>query len=122
MEQRQHTRVETDRPILLIGQNGQAQGQLVNLSRGGVGVLTPRGAREGTELKLEFEIPAFGVFTPLSLFGKVMHRHNASDQIYLGIVFDHPTTEEIEAIDDFIAYKERLKEMGKRRHSVAQSF
>lgn len=115
IENRVNTRVPTDRPIVLIGRNGQTNAQMVNLSIAGVGVLSQRGAKEGTELKLEFEIPAFGEFTPLSLVGKVAHRHNASNQIYLGIVFEQPSAKDIAAIEDFIAYKERLKALGKHK-------
>lgn len=115
IENRVNARVPTDRPILLIGRNGQSHAKMVNLSIAGVGVLSERGAKEGTELKLEFEIPAFGEFTPMKLVGKVAHRHNASNQIYLGIVFDHPSAQDIAAIEDFIAYKERLKQLGKHK-------
>jgi hypothetical protein len=111
------THVQTDRPITLHGRNGHAHGHLVDLSTKGIGVLSDRGAKEGTELQAEFEIPALGRFVTLRPVGKVIHRHNSGDYIYLTIRFDGLSDEEKEAIEDFIDFKTRLSQLGKSKLS-----
>ncbi|BCN92647.1 hypothetical protein THMIRHAM_04320 [Thiomicrorhabdus immobilis] len=108
---------KTDRKALLIGKNASAEATLVDLSLFEAGVITPRGAKEGTELKLEFEIPALGEFTTLSINTSVTHRHNTEDKIYLKLEFASLSHFEQEALEDFFAYKKRLIDMGKRHHS-----
>ncbi|MDG6774796.1 PilZ domain-containing protein [Thiomicrorhabdus sp. ZW0627] len=106
--------VKTDRKITLYGRNGQAQAQLVDLSPNWIGVLTARGARIGTELEVEFELPAFEHFMLLTMVGKVTHRHNAGDKIYLAIEFNNPSQSDQAAIEDYINYKHRLSTLGQR--------
>lgn len=106
--------VKTDRKITLFGRNGQADAQLVDLSTTWIGVLTARGARIGTELEVEFELPAFEHFVLLSMVGKVTHRHNAGEKIYLSIEFNNPAKSDQAAIEDFINYKHRLSTLGQR--------
>ncbi|WP_127470150.1 PilZ domain-containing protein [Thiomicrorhabdus aquaedulcis] len=108
------THVKTQRQIKLIGKNGTAMATLVSLSKHAVGVNSPRSAQIGTELELEFEIPAFQYFTTLNLLGVVTHRHNTEQGVYLTIEFDSPSVQVQKSIEDFIDYKTRLSEMGKR--------
>ena len=76
-------RVKTDRRVTLIGKNGQAKAQMVDISTDGAGVLTPRGAKVGTELELVFEIPTAEYFQTLKILGTVTHRHHAEQGITL---------------------------------------
>lgn len=107
---------KTDRKAVLIGKNATAEAILIDLSMHEAGVITPRGAKEGTELELEFEIPALGEFTVLRLTTKVIHRHNAEDDIYLKLQFTELSTYEESVLSDFLDYKQRLHEMGKKKH------
>ncbi|MDX1353240.1 MAG: PilZ domain-containing protein [Thiomicrorhabdus sp.] len=107
---------KTDRKAILIGKNGSVEAHLTDLSLKGAGVKTSRGAKEGTDLELEFEIPALGEFTTLCVKTVVTHRHNSEDDIYLKLRFTELTSFEESAINDFLEYKERLIQMGKRRH------
>jgi ABC-type polysaccharide/polyol phosphate transport system ATPase subunit len=106
--------VQTDRQITLMGKNGSANATLVKLSKHAVGVISPRGAQIGTELEVQFEIPAFEYFTSLSMFGTVTHRHNTQEGVYLTIEFQDASPQALDAIEDFLAYKTRLSEMSKR--------
>lgn len=107
-------RYKTERSALIIGKNAASKATLIDLSIHDAGVVTPRGAKEGTELELEFEIPALGEFTTLRLKTIVSHRHNAEDNIYLKLLFDQLTEFETNALSDFLDYKQRLHNMGKK--------
>jgi hypothetical protein len=65
---------------------------------------------------LEFEIPALGEFTTLTLETTVKHRHNTKDLIYLKLKLLNLTSFEYDAISDFLDYKQRLIDMGKKQH------
>lgn len=107
---------KTNRKALLIGKNASTEAILQDISITEAGVLTPRGAKPGTELELEFEIPALGEFTTLRLKTIVSHRHNIEDEIYLKLEFEELSDFDYEALSDFLAYKQRLIDMGRRRH------
>lgn len=109
---------KTERKALLIGKNATAEAILVDLSLHAAGVMTPRGAKKGTELKLEFEIPTQEKFTTLTLNTFVTDRHNAEDEIYLKLEFEPLNASDKNALKEFFAYKQRLIDMGKR-HSIA---
>ncbi|WP_040726210.1 PilZ domain-containing protein [Thiomicrorhabdus sp. Kp2] len=106
---------KTNRKALLIGKNGSVEAILTELSLKGAGVRASRGAKEGTELELEFEIPSLGEFTTLCVKTTVTHRHNSEDEIYLKLLFEELSHFEQAAIKDFLEYKERLIQMGKHR-------
>lgn len=116
MEEKLDSHVKTDRKVIVRGRNGQAEGQLVDLSPSGVGVIVNRGAREGTELEVEFELPALGYFRTFQLHGKVTHRHNSHDQVYLTIAFDKLNDEDLAGLEDFIEYKNRLSRLNKKTY------
>ncbi len=108
--------VKTDRKITLIGQNGQAEGQLVDLSLIEAGVLTKRGAREGTHLELVFEVPALKEFITLHINATVIHRHNSENAIYLKLSFLPLNESDSLALADFVDYKTRLLELGQHKY------
>jgi len=108
---------KTNRKAKLIGKNGSADVQLAELSIKEAGVRTLRGAKEGTELELEFEIPAFGEFTKLCVATTVTQRHHSEDNIFLKLQFIHLSDFEFSAINDFLEYKARLIKMGIHNHS-----
>ena len=105
---------QTERKALLIGKNAQVDAILKDISIKNAGVITPRGAREGTELELEFELPAMGEFITLSIATEVVHRHNVNDDIYLKLKFKPLSTSQHNAIQDFLNYKQRLRDLGKK--------
>ncbi|WP_321275925.1 PilZ domain-containing protein [Thiomicrorhabdus indica] len=109
-------RVKTDRRVTLIGKNGQAKAQMVDISTDGAGVLTPRGAKVGTELELVFEIPTAEYFQTLKILGTVTHRHHTEQGIYLELTFDDLSFQEERYIREFVDYKNRLHSMGKRSY------
>ncbi|WP_029406824.1 PilZ domain-containing protein [Thiomicrorhabdus sp. Milos-T2] len=106
---------KTERKALLIGKNATAEATLVDLSIHEAGVITPRGAKEGTELKLQFEIPTQEEFTTLTLNTIVTDRHNAEDKIYLKLEFEPLNSADKNALKQFFDYKQRLINMGKRQ-------
>ncbi len=108
--------VRTDRKITLIGKNGQAEGQLVDLSLTEAGVLTKRGAREGTDLELVFELPALEDFITLHINATVTHRHSSENEIYLKLSFAHLNEIEGLALADFVDYKIRLLKLGQHKY------
>jgi len=105
---------KTERKVILVGKNASVDAVLKDLSINEAGVLTPRGAREGTELELQLELPASGEFVNLAIDTIVTHRHNVEDDIYLKLAFTQLTTDQHQSISDFLAYKQRLIDMGKR--------
>lgn len=107
-------KVKTDRRVTLHGKSASAEGHLVDVSLRGIGVVSERGARIGTELDCVFELPAFSEFKTFDLQGVVTHRHNTGDEIYLHIAFDHLNDEDKSALQDFIDYKNRLSRASKR--------
>ena len=109
--------VRTDRKITLIGRNGQAEGQLVDLSLEQAGVISQRGAKEGTELELVFEIPALDTFVTLHIKATVSHRHNSENSIYLKLKFDNLSYDDNKALTDFLDYKNRLLKLGQQKYS-----
>ena len=109
---------KTNRKAKLIGKNGSVEAQLLELSIEEAGVRTPRGAKEGTELELEFEIPALGDFTTLCVKTVVTSRHNSEDEIYLKLAFVELSSFEQSVIQDFLDYKKRLIKMGKLHRSA----
>ncbi|WP_319380197.1 PilZ domain-containing protein [Thiomicrorhabdus sp.] len=106
--------IKTDRKALLIGKNGHAQGKLVELSANEAGIIATRGAQPGTELELVFEIPAHQRFVTLKVLTTVTHRHNTNHGTYLKLDFKNLSAENEAAIQDFLDYKNRLKELGKK--------
>ncbi len=108
------TSYKTERKVTLIAKNATVEAVLKDLSVHEAGVLTPRGAKEGTELELKMEIPAFGEFTELVINTTVTHRHNLDDEIYLKLSLTPSSDFERQAIEDFLKYKQRLIDMGKR--------
>ncbi|MBF6058312.1 MULTISPECIES: PilZ domain-containing protein [Thiomicrorhabdus] len=106
--------IKTDRKALLIGKNGHAQGKLIELSATEAGIIATRGAQPGTELELVFEIPAHQRFVTLKILSKVTYRHNTNHGTYLKLSFENISPENSDAIDDFLNYKKRLKEFGKK--------
>jgi len=107
---------KTHRKAILIGKNASIDAILQDISIAEAGITTPRGAKEGTELELEFEIPALGEFTTLKLQTVVTHRHNIEDELYLKLQFQNMSDYEYEVLSDFIAYKQRLIDMGKTHY------
>jgi len=108
---------KTNRKAKLIGKNGSVDVQLAELSIKEAGIRTLRGAKEGTELELEFEIPAFGEFTKLCIATVVTQRHYSEDNIFLRLQFSNLTDFEYSAINDFLEYKARLIKMGIHNHA-----
>lgn len=107
-------KVKTDRKVILHGGSTSAEAHLVDLSMTGIGVLSSRGAKVGTELDAEFELPALQHFITFKIHGKVTHRHNVGDEIYLHIEFANMTHDEQAGLQDFIDYKQRLSRSSKR--------
>jgi len=108
---------KTSRKAKLIGKNGSVDVELAELSNKDAGVRTLRGAKEGTELELEFEIPAFGEFTKLCIKTVVTQRHHSEGDIFLTLQFNPLSEFESSAINDFLEYKARLIKMGIYNHS-----
>ncbi|MDA3808240.1 MAG: PilZ domain-containing protein [Thiomicrorhabdus sp.] len=108
--------VKTNRKIILIGKNGQAEGQLVDLSLTEAGVLTKRGAQEGTDLELVFEVPALEDFITLHINATVIHRHNSENLIYLKLSFARLNEFDSLALADFVDYKTRLLQLGQNKY------
>jgi len=107
-------KVKTDRKVTLYGGTGSAEAHLVDLTIRGIGVMSTRGAKVGTELDAEFELPALEHFMTFKIHGKVTHRHMVGDEIYLHIEFMQITHEEKLGLQDFIDYKTRLSQASKR--------
>ena len=105
--------VKTDRKVILLGKSASTFARLVVVSVNGIGVVSPRGARVGSQLETRFELPAFSRFKAFNLFGTVTHRHNVGDDIYLYITFSKLNEQDQLAMQDFINYKNRLSEYSK---------
>lgn len=112
-------RIKTDRRVTLIGKNGEAKAQLVDISTDGAGVLSPRGARIGTELELVFEIPTAEYFQTLSIVATVSQRHYSEEGIYLDMTFQDVSAIQAQYLREFIDYKNRLLAMGKKSYGSA---
>lgn len=112
-------RVKTDRKVTLVGKNGQADGQLVDIAMDGAGIVSPRGAQIGTELELIFEIPTAEYFETLHILGTVIHRHHIEHGSYLDMSFKDLTPQESRFLREFLDYKQRLIAMGKREQHNA---
>jgi len=112
------TVVKTERVATLYGRNGKAHARMIQLSPKFAGVVSPRGAKIGTRLEIEFEIPAFGKVTVLRLPGIVTERHLTENGYHLTIQFEKIDNRSLSAIQDFIAYKERLHQAN-LRHTIS---
>lgn len=111
-----------DRKITLVGETVTVEGQLKEISLRSVGVESPVKARVGTRLKLVFEIPALGYFQTLSPYGIVTHLHNTNTNggaYYLGIEYEQLTVDEQVYLQDFMAYKQRLQDQGRKKYSTS---
>lgn len=104
----------TNRKATLTGKNATVDAILKDISLTHAGVITPRGASKGTELELSFEVPAHGDFTQLNINCFVIHRHNVENDIYLKLEFEPLTAFTKDALNDFLEYKQRLRNLGKR--------
>jgi len=105
----------TERKVTLVGKNASVEATLKDLSINSAGVITPRGAAEGTELELLLEIPAFGEFTKLTINSVVSHRHNVENEFYLKLEFVNLVDSQLNAIEDFLDYKQRLIDLGQKK-------
>ena len=115
-------KVKTNRKVTLIGKNGSAQATLVDLSLDGAGILSPRGARVGTELELIFEIPTSEYFRTLNILATVTHRHHTDEGNYMEMRFDDLENRQEQYIREFIDYKNRLLSLGQKTSVSSSSF
>ncbi len=113
-ERRKAQRVETNRPVRIIGGNRQVKGRLVSISLKGAGVESPARARPGTRLELIFDLPAGDRFVDLKLAGIVRTYALHNDKHLLGIEWEDPPEQALDAIQAFIDYKQRLHNAGVR--------
>ncbi len=111
----------TDRNATIKGHTVTVQGRLKEVSIKGVAVESPKNAAIGTRLEVNFELPALGEFNNISLFGHVRNSHNTANGYFLSIEFEDLSRKNAEIIEDFLAYKERLKELGKQLHRKANT-
>ncbi|MDX1796811.1 MAG: PilZ domain-containing protein [Hydrogenovibrio sp.] len=105
-----------DRDVVIKGQTVSVRGTLKELSIAGVGVESPKKASPGTRIEVIFEIPAKGYFRELEIAGFIRHVHNTHSGFYLTLEFESISEQQKEYIEDFIDYKKRLRELGKRTH------
>ena len=108
-------RVDTNRPVKIIGGNRQVKGRLVSISLKGAGVESPVKASPGTRLQLVFDLPAGDRFAMLKLTGIVKTYALHGDKHLLGVEWENPPESALEDIQAFIDYKMRLKKVGMRR-------
>ncbi|GAB6034036.1 PilZ domain-containing protein [Galenea microaerophila] len=113
--------VKTHRIATLYGRNGHAHAQMTELSTKYAVVISQRGAKVGTCLEIEFEIPAFGEFKTLRLQAKVTESLIVNEGYRLTLEFENIDSESLLAIKDFIAYKKRLHETS-LHHTQSASF
>lgn len=106
--------VKTDRTVTLYGNNGKAHAHMLRLSSKFAEVVSQRGAKVGTRLEIEFEIPAFGKFTVIRLLGIVTEQHISENGYHLTIKFEKIDEKSRLAIQDFSAYKQRLHQANLR--------
>ncbi|WP_294945753.1 PilZ domain-containing protein [Sulfurivirga sp.] len=118
-EKRQSTRIETNRPVRIIGGNKEVKGRLVSLSLRGAAVESPLPARKGTRLRLVFDLPAKDRFAQLDLWAEVQHAAQHADKHLLGVHFTDLKPSDEEAIQGFIDYVNRLKSMSVRNRNTS---
>ena len=118
-EKRQSTRIETNRPVKIIGGNKEVKGRLVSLSLRGAAVESPLPARKGTRLRLVFDLPAKDRFAQLDLWAEVQHSALHVDKYLLGVHFIDLKPSDEEAIQGFIDYVNRLKSMSVRNRNTS---
>lgn len=105
----------TDRAVVLKGGTVVVNGHLKELSIAGVGVLSDKKGAVGTRLEIIFEIPAMGYIQEIIVFGHIRRVHNADNGYYLALEFESISENQIAKIEDFLKYKERLKQLGKKQ-------
>lgn len=108
--------VHTERAAKIRGQTVTVDAVLTEISISGVVVISPKRASIGTRVEVFFEIPAKGYFRELSTTGFVEHFHSADNGFLLGIRFEDVPDEIKDYIQDFIDYKDRLHQLGKKTH------
>lgn len=108
--------VHTERAAKIRGQTVTVDAVLTEISISGVVVISPKRASIGTRVEVFFEIPAKGYFRELRTTGFVEHFHNADNGFLLGIRFEDVPDEIKDYIQDFIDYKDRLHQLGKKTH------
>lgn len=110
-----------DRNATIKGHTVTVQGRLKEISIKGVAVESPKNASVGTRLEVIFELPALERFNQMILFGHVRSSHNTAKGHFLTIEFEELAKRDYDIIEDFLAYKERLKELGRQLHRKANS-
>lgn len=113
--------VHTERVAKVRGQTVTVDAVLTEISLNGVVVTSPKRASIGTRVEVFFEIPAKGYFRELHTIGFVEHFHAIDEGYLLGIRFDETSEELREFIQDFIDYKNRLHELGKKSHHHSEN-
>lgn len=108
--------ISVDRNGILIAKGHRLPTQITHLSVNGVGLISPKFASNGTRLEVLFEIPAFRHFQKMDLIGIVRNSHLTHAGYFLGIEFEDISSYEQELINDFIEYKNRLLEYGKKNY------
>lgn len=115
MEEKRHSaRIETNRPVKIIGGNKEVKGRLISLSLSGAAVESPLPAKKGTRLRLVFDLPAKDRFAQLDLWGEVHHSAIHGDNYLLGLSFTDTKPSDQEAIQDFIDYVNKIKSLSRR--------
>ncbi len=104
----------TDRSILIKGQTVSAKGNMIEISTGGVVVISPLKASAGTRVELVFEIPALEYFRTISCHAIVTQLEDITIGFRLVIKFEALPSKEYAFITDFLDYKDRLARLGKK--------
>ena len=102
---------------------GETDGQLVDLSTGGAGIVVPEAGDDelavGDVTTVAFRIPdADGAWRNVSALVRIAHRSSEPDGgIRLGLAFDDPTDAPLDPVVEFLTIDRRLVALG--RHDAA---
>ncbi len=105
-DNRNHARVNVDRPMLIHCSNGETvKARLVNLSVGGLAFEYPAPAENGATLVVLFQLTKKAEPVNIQAEGIAQHSHIKADLVVTGIQFTKISEEHIDIIEDFVEYK-----------------
>lgn len=82
--------------------------KILNLSESGAGLHSPKPLAENQNFTLTVELPGHHQNTTLTLTGKITHNTLANNNYLVGFEFSNLTHNDLQAIQDFFNFHDRL--------------
>lgn len=104
-ENRKFKRIPTDRPIKIVHNDQQYNLKMLNLSEGGVGVLSPIKFENNEELIIYLTLPFMNQLTEMKIKATLMYSSPIREKFRLGFRFENLTRHQKMVLQKFVNHE-----------------